>query len=94
MGWFSEVVTEFIPVCPRCGKNLNTMQTKGYKLDEEYYLENGKPYRAPLETAMIESSETNDHGVTTLETISDCDCGVYASWTFFKQKELKDKETK
>lgn len=91
MGWFSEVTTPFTPKCPKCGGDMDTMQTKGYDDDKKYFLEHGEPYSAPLEMAMNESSEITSGGATALRTINSCHaCNIFAEWTFYKKEELED----
>lgn len=88
MGWFSEVQTPHDVSCPKCGDTMKIMQTKGYDEDAKYYMKHGKPYRATLEVAMVESSRTNSHDVTTLTTTNSCDkCNIYATWTMFKKED-------
>lgn len=88
MGWFSEVTTPYAPVCPKCGQEMDTMQTKGYEGDQEYFIEHGEPYSAPLEKAMVESSVTTPGGRLVLHAINSCrECDVYAEWTFYDKEQ-------
>lgn len=82
MGWFAEIDSE--TPCPICGESMGKMQTKGWDEDEYYYMEHGKPYLMSIEEAFKIASETNEHGVTSVEAISSCDkCHVYAHWTLY-----------